>query len=137
MDAVIAGVDEFNASVIQSAQGLRILDRYGVGYDFVDVEACSHQGVIVTNTPGANTAAVAEMTVGLMLAVMRSIAAMSCLIRAGGSWDHSFGRSLAGAVVGLIGFGAIGQAVADRVLGFRSRVVFMILFWIMTGFRKG
>ncbi len=123
VDAVIAGVDEFNSSVIESAPGLKILARYGVGFDHVDVDACTRRGVIVTNAPGANSEAVAEMALGLMLAVLRSIAETSCRIRSGGSWDQSYGGSLAGAASGLIGFGAIGRQVANLLLAFGSRVL--------------
>jgi glyoxylate reductase len=107
---------------------LRIVANYGAGYDLVDVEACRRRGVIVTNTPGVTSAATADLTLGLILAVRRRIAAGDRFIRAG-QWGSAWadeplrGEEVAGSTLGVVGFGRIGQAVAQRARGFDMRVL--------------
>lgn len=72
-DGYIAGLDEVNAAVLAAADRLRVIARYGVGVDQVDLAAARARGIVVTNTPGANSTAVAELAVGLLLALARSI----------------------------------------------------------------
>lgn len=69
----IAGLDHVDRTALEAADQLKIIARYGVGVDRVDLEAAKEKGIIVTNTPGANTVSVAELAIGLMLAVARSI----------------------------------------------------------------
>jgi D-3-phosphoglycerate dehydrogenase len=68
IDGWIAGLDEIDASVIAAADGLKVIARYGVGFDRVDVAAATQRGIVVTNPPGANSAAVAELTIELWMA---------------------------------------------------------------------
>ncbi len=121
-DACIAGLDPFTEKVIQAAERLKVISRYGVGVDAVDLVAAEEQGIIVTNTPGANAGAVAELAVGLMLALARQIPAAVTATREGG-WPRINGVSLEGKTVGLVGFGAIGRVVAQRLQGFDCQVV--------------
>lgn len=121
-DGYIAGLDEINAAVLAAADRLRVIARYGVGVDQVDLQAAASRGVIVTNTPGANSSAVAELAVGLMLALARSIPQASEGTKAGG-WPRLNGFSLEGKTVGLFGLGAIGKEVVRRLAGFGCEII--------------
>lgn len=122
VDGVIAGLDPFTKDVIQSAQGLRAIARYGVGVDNVDLDAAAARGIVVTRTPGANSIAVAELTIGLVFAVARGIPLLDSAVRAG-EWPRAGGRELTGALYGVVGFGAIGRLVAERARGLGMSVV--------------
>jgi len=102
---------------------LKIVARYGTGCDSVDLAAAARRGVIVTNTPGANAEAVADHTIGLMLAALRHLVAGDRASREG-IRPPLRGRELGALTVGIVGFGSIGRAVARRLIGgFGSRVV--------------
>jgi D-3-phosphoglycerate dehydrogenase len=122
VDGYIAGLDEIDRSVIEAADRLKVIARYGVGYDNIDVEAAREKGVVVTNAPGANAASVAELAIGLMIALMRNITQAVEATKAGG-WPRLKGISLEGARVGLVGFGAIGRETARRLEGFGCEVM--------------
>ncbi len=117
VDGYIAGLDEIDRAAIASGSHLRVIARYGVGTNNVDLAAAAQHGVVVTNTPGANAASVAELTIGLMLNMLRPIAAAADETRQGG-WPRLKGSSLAGKSVGIVGLGAIGKEVARRLAGF-------------------
>ncbi|SDQ05458.1 phosphoglycerate dehydrogenase [Microbacterium sp. cf332] len=116
VDGIVAGLDDYDADVFAAAPRLRVVARYGVGVDRVDLDAAAARGVAVTRTPGANAVAVAELTIGLMFAAARGIAGLDAAVRAG-EWPRVEGKELAGATAGVIGFGAIGRLVAERVRG--------------------
>jgi glyoxylate reductase len=106
---------------------LKIVANYGVGYDSVDVDACAARGVVVTNTPGVLTSATADLTFALLLAVRRRVVAGDRAVResswSGGWADPDFlGRDVTGSTLGIVGFGRIGQAVAQRAEAFEMRV---------------
>src|SRR3954471_866286 len=103
---------------------LKAIARAGVGVDNVDVEAATKAGVLVMNTPDANTITTAEHAVALMMALARKIPAADASIRAG-KWDRKsfMGTQLAGKTLGIIGFGRIGKAVAKRCLAFEMKVL--------------
>ncbi len=122
IDGYIAGLDEINADVIQAAEHLKVIARYGVGIDRVDLQAASQRGIVVTNTPGANAAAVAELAIALLLALARKIPETNQAIKLG-EWPRIKGISLREKTVGLIGFGNIGRAVAARLAGFDVRIL--------------
>ena len=122
VDGYIAGVDEVDASVIQAAKRLKMIARYGVGIDRVDIAAATERGIVVTNSPGANSVAVAELTIGLMLALARNICAANEAIRRG-EWPALDGVGLKGKTIGIIGFGAVGKEVALRLKGFSCRLL--------------
>lgn len=113
----IAGLDEINRCVIETADSLKVIARYGVGVDNVDLEAAEERGIAVTNTLGANSQSVAELTVGLMLSLARSIPAASNATKEG-EWPRIDGITIGGKKVGLLGFGAIGRWVARLLSGF-------------------
>ncbi|GLZ13914.1 4-phosphoerythronate dehydrogenase [Actinomadura sp. NBRC 104425] len=120
--ALIVGLDPVTARVIEAAPSLRVIAKHGVGVDNIDVAAAKAAGIRVVNAPGANTTAVADMTMALLLAAVRQIVpAHSSVVQ--GRWDRFFGPELAGRTLAVIGFGRIGQAVARRARGFDMTVV--------------
>lgn len=123
IDAAIVGVDHVTAEVFATANKLKVLSRYGIGFDRVDLEAATQHGVIVTNTPGANSVAVAELTFGLMLSLARHIPRQDRGIRRE-DWTPLPGVELSGQTLGLVGLGRIGQEVARRATAFDMRVLF-------------
>jgi D-3-phosphoglycerate dehydrogenase / 2-oxoglutarate reductase len=121
-DGLILGLDRCDERVFAAAPRLRVVARYGVGTDSVDLEAARRYGVTVTNTPGANTVAVAELTFALMLALARDLPAAVAGVR-GGGWRRVRGWELSGKTLGLIGLGQIGCAVAERARAFGMTVI--------------
>lgn len=116
VDGIIAGLDDYDDAVFAAAPRLRVLARYGVGVDRVDLDAAASRGVIVTRTPGANAIAVAELAIGLVLAAARGIPRLDEAVRAG-EWPRLEGKELTGGTAGVVGFGAIGRLVAERARG--------------------
>ncbi len=121
--AIILGVDEVTERVIAAGESLRVLSRYGVGVDSIDIAAATAYGIPVTNTPGANSVAVAELTLALMLALSRHIPEQDKATKQGGFSPVS-GWELADSVLGLVGFGRIGQEVARRAAAFGMHIQF-------------
>jgi D-3-phosphoglycerate dehydrogenase / 2-oxoglutarate reductase len=117
VDGYIAGLDAIERRALAAADRLRVIARYGVGVDAVDLQAAREMGIVVTNTPGANSISVAELAVGLILSLARDIPAAATATRSG-DWPRLSGITLEGKTVGLIGFGSIGQQVARRLSGF-------------------
>lgn len=108
--------------------GLRLVANYGVGYDSVDVAACRERGIAVTNTPGVLDAAVADLTLALILACRRHLVVSDRFVREqrwrrGWARPELLGRDLAGSTLGLVGLGRIGTEVARRAEAFGMRVV--------------
>jgi D-3-phosphoglycerate dehydrogenase len=120
--AWIAGTGPVTAAHLDAAPALRVVARYGVGVEAVDVEAAAARNIVVTNTPGANSDAVADHTIGLMLAALRGTASGDRRVRAG-DWSTSRGREIADLSIGIAGFGRIGQGVARRLSGFGPRLL--------------
>lgn len=117
----IAGTGTIHRDHLNVAPKLKIIARYGVGVDAVDI-ACAHsKNIVVTNTPGANSDAVADLTLALMLEGVRHITVGSANLRAGNRAAVP-GRELGELSIGIIGFGRIGQGVARRLSGFGSTV---------------
>jgi D-3-phosphoglycerate dehydrogenase / 2-oxoglutarate reductase len=121
-DALLLGLDRCDARVFAAAPRLKVVARYGVGVDMVDLDAAVRHGVTVTNTPGANTTAVAELTLGLILALARDLSGASAVVRSGG-WTRRSGWELSGRTLGLVGLGRIGREVAVRARAFGMQVV--------------
>lgn len=120
-DALILGLDRCDASVFEHAGRLKVVARHGVGVDAVDLAAAKRHGVIVTNTPGANTIGVAELVFALLLAVARRLPEVAAAVKQGG-WPHLAGWELYGRTLGLVGLGQVGRAVATRAAAFGLRV---------------
>lgn len=108
--------------VIEAAPNLKIIANFGAGFDNIDIKAAEERGIPVTNTPGVSTEATAELTLGLMLALIRRIPEGDTLCRTTGfnGWAPLFflGRELTNKKLGIVGFGKIGQAVAKRAKAF-------------------
>lgn len=122
VDGVIAGVDTWNEDVFKLAPQLKGIARFGVGVDNIDLEAARKYGIQVTNVPRGNANAVAELAVGLMIAVRRSIPLLDQSTKNGG-WDRFVGSELAGGTVGLLGFGNIAQLTAKKLRGFDVELI--------------
>lgn len=121
-DGYVAGLDFITKKVIDACPDLKVISRYGVGYDRVDIEAAREAGVIVTNTPGVNAEAVGELAFALLLSVARKIPHLNDDTRAGG-WMRSTGFECLGKTIGILGLGAIGRVVARCAKGFGMEVI--------------
>jgi phosphoglycerate dehydrogenase-like enzyme len=114
-------------AMIQAAPRLRMIQKWGSGYDKIDIVAAERQGVTVAITAGANATVIAEHTVLLMLAVMRRLIVADRGMREGG-WNSGTLRpdlyKLEGKTIGILGFGNIGRAVARMVRGFDTKVLY-------------
>ena len=113
-----------NAALLKKAPKLRVVGRAGVGVDNVDLAAATSAGVLVMNTPGGNAVSVAEHTLGLMLAMARSIPQATASTKAG-KWEKKkfMGTELRGKVLGVVGLGSIGREVVKRARGFEMKIV--------------
>ena len=133
--ALVARIGEYEGLIVRSATRvtsavlaagarLEVVGRAGAGVDTIDVDAATERGVVVMNTPGGNTTAVAEHTLALLLALARRIPAADAALK-GGRWEKSRlqGIELFGKVLGVLGLGRIGSEVARRALGFRMHVI--------------
>jgi D-3-phosphoglycerate dehydrogenase len=119
---VIAGVEPLTRRALQSAKNLRIISRCGAGLDSVDQEAARDLGIAVAHTPDAPAIAVAELTVGAMLCVLRHIHITDAAVRQA-RWERPMGALLHEKTVGIIGCGRIGARVAKLLQGFACRVL--------------
>ena len=125
IDAMIAGGDELTARVIDAADRLKIIARYGVGYDKVDVKAAVRKKIVVAITPNQN--AVADHAFGLMLCLARRICESSALARSGG-WKQFIGTDVWQKTLGVVGTGRIGRALIKRARGFEMKVLAYDIF---------
>ena len=124
--------DPIDKEVLANAPKLRIISQYAVGYDNIDIEECTRRGIYVTNTPGVLTNAVADLTWALILSITRRIVEAHDYVISG-KWEESkvgwhptlmLGTELKGKILGIIGMGRIGQAVAKRAIGFGMKVIY-------------
>ncbi|MGD2200139.1 MAG: D-glycerate dehydrogenase [Candidatus Bathyarchaeota archaeon] len=126
-DAAIVGMETVDQGYLDKAPRLGIVARFGVGYDSVDVESCTRRGVHVTHTPGVLSGAVADLTWGLILSVMRGIPDSDSYVRE--EWANRarrlpFGADTEGKTLGILGLGRIGGEVAKRAQGFDVTVIY-------------
>lgn len=119
---ILAGLDDFSAAVLHELPDLRVISRYGVGVDRVDLQAAGRQGIVVTNTPGANSTAVAEMALTSMFALARHVAWLNETTRQG-QWLRVVGTELSQATLGIVGYGSIGRALRRLVTGLDMKVL--------------
>ena len=120
--AVIAGMEEWDDERMALLPGCRIITKCGAGLDNIDRAAAAGRGIAVTAAPGLNANAVAELTIALILDVLRGVSLSERRLRGGRRVLHS-GRELAGMTVGVVGWGNIGRRVADRLRGFDVQLV--------------
>jgi glyoxylate reductase len=128
VEALAAVGERIDDRTLELLPHLRLIANYGVGYDSIDVAAAARRGIAVTNTPGVLTAATADLTLALILAVRRRVVTANRAVRAGrwsSGWaDPDFlGRDVSGSTVGIVGLGRIGQAVARRAEAFEMSVI--------------
>ena len=120
--------DNIDAGLLQEAPNLRAISTMAVGYDHIDIEAATANGVLVTHTPGVLTETTADFTFALLLSAARRLPEGERAVREGrwSSWSPSFllGRDVHGATLGIVGLGEIGLAVARRARGFGMRVLY-------------
>jgi glyoxylate reductase len=121
-------VNKIDTELLEAAPKVRIVSTVSVGYDHVDLDACTKHGVIVTNTPGVLDDTTADLAWGLMMAVARRIVEGDAWTRSG-TWngfafDTFLGADVWGKTLGIIGFGRIGREMARRALGFKMRVIY-------------
>ena len=121
---VVRSAVQVDDALMEKAPKLRVIGRAGVGVDNIDAEAATRRGIVVMNTPGANAVAVAELTVGLMLALARKLPAANSSMHAG-KWDKKSlqGAELKGKNLGILGLGRIGLEVARRARGFGLEII--------------
>ena len=121
---VVRSAVQVDDALMEHAPKLRVVGRAGVGVDNIDANAATRRGIVVMNTPGANAVAVAELTIGLMLALARKLPAANSTMHAG-KWEKKSlqGAELRGKTLGILGLGRIGLEVARRAKGFGLEIV--------------
>jgi phosphoglycerate dehydrogenase-like enzyme len=129
IEIVVVEADFIFREVFERARKLKLVGACRGNVTHVDIEAATEHGVLVVNTPARNAIAVAELTVGLMLALVRNIPAAHQMVSSGGWVDPTApyyslrGTELAGKTIGIVGFGAIGQHVAQRLIAFDTSIL--------------
>ncbi len=120
--------EKVNEELLRAAPKLRIVSNVAVGYDNVDVDACTKRGVVATNTPGVLDDTTADFAWTLLMAISRRLIEGDQFVRSGGwknwSFDHLCGSDVWGKTLGIVGFGRIGRAVARRASGFQMKVIY-------------
>jgi len=129
VDGFICGDDAITRAVLKKASPrLKVLSKYGIGVDKIDVECCTELGIPLLFTPGVNHTTVAEHTFLLLLALEKHFLFHTDSTRSGG-WNRKTGRELAGKTLGIIGMGRIGREVAIRARAFGMKVIGYDLYW--------
>jgi D-3-phosphoglycerate dehydrogenase / 2-oxoglutarate reductase len=118
-DVLIAGTEQITEKVMSKAGRLKLISRVGIGLDGVDLLAAERRGIQVSYTPDAPAPAVAELTIGLMLTLLRSVHVANLQMHRG-EWERHFGRRIPEVTIGVIGVGRIGGRVLRRLAGFGS-----------------
>ncbi len=121
-DAAIVGLEIISPELIDSLPNLKIVAKYGVGLDNIDLEACKARNVNVGWTPGVNRRSVAEMTLGFMLALLRNLYITSNQLK-DSHWNKNGGIQLTGRTIGIIGAGNIGKELIDILKPFGCRIL--------------
>jgi phosphoglycerate dehydrogenase-like enzyme len=128
-DVLLHVLERVTSAVIEQAPKLKLIQKLGVGVDTIDLDAARARGIAVCNMPGANTRAVAELTLLLMLATLRRLSELDRLTRAGKGWAldsellDNLGE-LGGRTVGLVGFGAVGKCLTPMLQGIGANVIY-------------
>ena len=121
-DAMVVGIEKITARVIQAGKKLKVIAKHGAGVDNIDMETATKNKIVVTSAPGANSDAVADMTIGLFLALARSLPFADRSVK-GGGWPRMAGTQLNKKTLGIIGVGQIGKKVARRAAGFDMKIL--------------
>jgi len=127
IDAAIIGMDRWDERIFQLAPRLKVISRFGVGIDNIDLQAAKLRNIKVTNALGQNANAVAELAVGFMFLMLRNLVFQKNELDQG-IWTRSVGHDIKGKTIGLIGFGDIAKRVAKKLAGFDVRIITYDLF---------
>ena len=122
IDGIIIGIDELSAEIIEKANALKVISKYGTGLDNIDINMATNKKIVVTNTPTANVDAVADLTFGLILSLARRIPEADKKTKSG-RWEKIIGKSVWKKTVGIIGLGKIGRQVVKRARGFEMNIL--------------
>lgn len=122
VDGMIAGDDPLTARVLEHADRMRVISKWGAGTDGIDIEAARERGIRVTNTPGVLGEDVADVALAYLVMLTRQLHVIDASVKAGG-WAKHEGRSLRGKTLGIAGLGNVGQAVAKRATAFGMTVI--------------
>jgi D-3-phosphoglycerate dehydrogenase len=121
-DALVPGLFSITAELMDAAPNLKIIAMAGAGVDHIDVAAATKRGILVTNVPGTNNQAVAELAIGFVFALSRNIASADKEVKAG-SWPRITGQEVKGKTLGIVGMGQIGKEVAKMALSLGMKVL--------------
>jgi len=122
IDGIIIGIDELSAEIIEKANKLKVISKYGTGLDNIDIHMATNKKIIVTNTPTANVDAVADLAFGLILSLARRIPEADQKTK-NGKWEKIIGKSVWEKTLGVIGLGKIGRQVVKRARGFQMNIL--------------
>jgi D-3-phosphoglycerate dehydrogenase / 2-oxoglutarate reductase len=123
-DVIIAGTEKISAKVMDRATNLKMISRVGIGLDSVDLIEAEKRDIIVSYTPDAPAPAVAELTIGMMLTLLRSVQ-LSNMQMHNGQWHRYFGKRLSEITIGIIGMGRIGSGVLHHLKGFDIKKILL------------
>jgi phosphoglycerate dehydrogenase-like enzyme len=121
-EGLIVGLEELDRDVLQKCPNLKIISKYGVGLDNVDIAYCKEKSIQIGWTPGLNKRSVAEMTLAFMILLSRNMYITSCQLK-NGIWNKNGGFDLSGKTVGIIGVGNIGKELVTMLNPFRCRIL--------------
>ncbi|WP_417386227.1 phosphoglycerate dehydrogenase [Gimesia sp.] len=121
-DAILAGAEVYSREVLEQLPELKVISRYGVGFDAVDLAAADAQNIVVTITPGVNHHSVAEQAFALLMGIARMTRTQDRAVRSG-EWERALTPRVWGSTIGIVGLGRIGQAVATRAIGMGMHVL--------------
>jgi len=123
---IVRSASQFKGEVLENAKKMKVVGRAGAGVDNIDVENASKKGIVVMNTPGGNSSAVAELTIALMLSLSRNIVQAAISLK-NGKWEKKTlaktSVEVAGKILGVLGAGNIGSIVAERAVGLKMDVL--------------
>ncbi|MDD5017732.1 MAG: phosphoglycerate dehydrogenase [Eubacteriales bacterium] len=122
VDGVIANMEVWNKASMDASPKLKVIARFGTGYDSVDLEEAKKHGIVVTNCPGLNAPAVAEHAVALLFAAVRDVPRLDRTTKEGG-WERTMFHELSGRTVGILGLGHVGQNFARMLKGFGCNII--------------
>ncbi|UZQ82383.1 phosphoglycerate dehydrogenase [Thermoanaerobacter sp. RKWS2] len=122
IDGIIVGLDKITSNVLKNAKKLKVITKYGVGMDNIDIEEAEKLGIKITFTPGANKESVADLAFSLMLCLSRNIIKLDNIVRSN-KWEKIVGYEVYGKTLGIVGTGSIGKGVAKRATGFDMKIL--------------
>jgi len=122
-EGVIIGLEKVDTAFLNSLPNIKVIAKYGVGLDNIDLNACKEKGIQIGWTPGLNKISVAEITIGFMLALFRNLYITSNQLKYEKIWNKNGGEQLSGKTVGIIGLGNIGQKVVQLLKPFNCNIL--------------